>query len=103
VANPDILAGAVERRAAAQRPVIVGFAAQTGDLEAEARAKLATKRVDLLVANDVSQSDIGFDTLDNAVLLLRADGELREVPKAPKRVIAEIVLDALLPLILAKK
>ena len=103
VANPDILAGAVERRAAAQRPVIVGFAAQTGDLEAEARAKLAAKRVDLLVANDVSQSDIGFDTLDNAVLLLRADGELREVPKAPKRVIAEIVLDALLPLILAKK
>lgn len=103
VANPDILAGAVERRAAARRPVIVGFAAQTGDLEVEARAKLAAKRVDLLVANDVSQSDIGFDTPDNAVLLLRADGELRDVPKAPKRVIAEIVLDALLPLLLARK
>jgi phosphopantothenoylcysteine decarboxylase / phosphopantothenate---cysteine ligase len=103
VANPDILAGAIERRAAARRPVIVGFAAQTGDLEAEARAKLAAKRVDLLVANDVSQSGIGFDAPDNAVLLLRADGELREVPKAPKRVIAEIVLDALLPLLLADR
>lgn len=103
VANPDILAGAVERRAAAQRPVIVGFAAQTGDLEVEARAKLAAKHVDLLVANDVSQAGIGFDATDNAVLLLRADGELRDVPKAPKRVIAEIVLDALLPLLLARR
>jgi len=102
VANPDILAGVIERRGASGQPVVVGFAAQTGDLETEARAKLAAKRVDLLVANDVSQPGIGFDTPDNAVLLLRADGEVREVPRAPKAMIAAIVLDALLPLLLRR-
>ncbi len=92
VANPDILAGVVERRGDARRPVVVGFAAQAGDLEAAAATKLAAKRVDMLVANDVSAAGIGFESSDNAVLILHADGGRREVPKASKRLVAEMVL-----------
>ena len=96
VANPDILAGVVQRRGVAHRPVIVGFAAETGDLEVSARAKLAAKQVDLLVANDVSQAGIGFEGEDNAVLILHRDGGRREVPRASKRLVAEVILAELL-------
>jgi phosphopantothenoylcysteine decarboxylase/phosphopantothenate--cysteine ligase len=92
VANPDILAGIVERRAGAARPVTVGFAAQTGDLESAAGAKLAAKRVDMLVANDVAVPGIGFESTENAVLILHADGRRREVPRASKQLVAEAVL-----------
>ncbi len=92
VANPDILAGVIERRGGASQPVVVGFAAQTGDLEAAARAKLEGKAVDMLVANDVAQPGIGFESHDNAVLILHADGRRRDVPQASKDLIAEVVL-----------
>lgn len=95
VANPDVLAGVVERRGSAQRPVVVGFAAQTGDLEAAADAKLAAKGVDLLVANDVAEAGIGFESPDNAVLILHRDGHRRDVPRAAKRLVAEVVVDEL--------
>jgi len=98
-ANPDILAGVVERRGPAQRPVIVGFAAQTGDLESEGRAKLAAKGVDMLVANDVSAPGIGFDAAENAVLILHRDGSVREVPRASKGLVAEVILDELVKLL----
>jgi len=97
VANPDILAGIVERRGSSPRPVIVGFAAETEDLEASAQAKLASKGVDLLVANDVSARGIGFEGTDNAVLILHRDGARRDVPRTSKRLVAEIVLAELLP------
>ena len=92
VANPDVLAGVVERRGAAARPVVVGFAAQTGDLERSAREKLARKGVEMLVANDVAQAGIGFESTENAVLVLHADGRRRDVPQASKELIAEAVL-----------
>jgi phosphopantothenoylcysteine decarboxylase/phosphopantothenate--cysteine ligase len=92
VENPDILAGVVERRGGASRPFIVGFAAQTGDLEEAALAKLARKRVDMMVANDVAEAGIGFESSDNAVLILHKDGRRREVPRASKALIAEVVL-----------
>jgi phosphopantothenoylcysteine decarboxylase/phosphopantothenate--cysteine ligase len=71
VANPDILAevGALETR-----PFLVGFAAETGDLEANARAKLERKRLDLVAANRVG-ADAGFEREDNALLLLWPGGE----------------------------
>jgi len=97
VANPDILAGVIQRRGDASRPVVVGFAAETGDLEASARAKLEAKQVDVLVANDVSQAGIGFEGEDNAVLILHRDGGHREVPRASKRLIADVILAELLP------
>jgi len=99
VANPDVLAGVVERRAGASRPVVVGFAAQTGDLEAAAAQKLAAKQVEMLVANDVSVAGIGFESGDNAVLILHRDGRRREVPTAAKRLVAEAILAELLPLL----
>lgn len=92
VANPDILAGVIERRAGAVRPVVVGFAAQTGDLEAAAEVKLAEKRVDMLVANDVAVPGIGFESAENAVLILHPDGRRRVVPRAAKSLVAEVIL-----------
>jgi len=97
VPNPDILAGIVERRGTSSRPVVVGFAAETDDLEVSARAKLAAKGVDLLVANDVSAPGIGFEGPENAVLILHRDGGRREVPTTSKRLVADIVLAELLP------
>lgn len=92
VPNPDILAGVVERRAGRSRPVVVGFAAETGDLERSAREKLVRKQVDMLVANDVSRTEIGFESAENAVLILHADGTSREVPQASKALVAEVVV-----------
>ena len=92
VANPDVLAGVVERRGGASRPVVVGFAAQTGDLERSASEKLARKGVEMLVANDVARAGIGFESTENAVLVLHADGRRRDVPQASKGLVAEAVL-----------
>jgi phosphopantothenoylcysteine decarboxylase/phosphopantothenate--cysteine ligase len=92
VANPDILAGVVERRGEDLRPVVVGFAAQTGDLVEAARQKLADKGVEMLVANDVAEPGIGFESRENAVLILHADGRSREVPRASKQAVAEAIL-----------
>ena len=83
--NPDILAGL---RDVAPRPLIVGFAAETHDLEAAARGKLTAKRADLLVANDVSRPDIGFDSDDNEVLVLFRDRESLSLPRRAKRLLA---------------
>jgi phosphopantothenoylcysteine decarboxylase/phosphopantothenate--cysteine ligase len=98
-ANPDILAGLVARRGADVRPVIVGFAAQTGDLEDEAARKIATKGCDVLVANDVSRPGVGFDGPDNEVLILHRDGTRRSVPRAEKRAVSEAILDEVAPLL----
>ena len=84
-ANPDILAGL---RDVAPRSLIVGFAAETSDLEASARGKLAAKRADLLVANDVSRPGIGFDSDDNEVLVLFRDRETLALPRSAKRLLA---------------
>ena len=71
----------------------VAFGAELGaeGLERK-RAMLAAKSVDLVVFNDVSRADIGFDSADNEVVLITAAGE-RTVPKAAKRVVARAVLD----------
>jgi len=99
VANPDILAGLIARRGRVTRPLMVGFAAETGDLEASARSKLAAKGVDVLVANDVAAEGVGFEGIDNAVLILHRDGTRRDVPRTTKRRVAEIVLAELMPLL----
>ncbi|MBF2755470.1 MAG: bifunctional phosphopantothenoylcysteine decarboxylase/phosphopantothenate--cysteine ligase CoaBC [Gammaproteobacteria bacterium AqS3] len=75
VRNPDILGDVA---GAAERPeLVVGFAAETENLAANARDKLERKRLDYVVANDVSQPEIGFDSSDNAALLLTPEGESR--------------------------
>ena len=87
----DVLAALGERRAPGQ--VLVGFAADQGEGGLErARDKLANKKADLFVFNDVSRTDIGFDSSDNEVTLLDARGE-RTIAKAPKEEIAAAILD----------
>jgi phosphopantothenoylcysteine decarboxylase/phosphopantothenate--cysteine ligase len=71
---------------------IVGFAAQTDDVEVYARRKLAEKRLDWIVANDVSRPGIGMNADDNAVLLLGAAGQRFEFGPAPKPDVAEFLL-----------
>ena len=73
-------------------PVLVGFAAETSDAVARARAKRAKKNVDLIVANDVSQPGVGFDADTNAVTLVSADDE-RAIPLQGKDRIAAAILD----------
>jgi phosphopantothenoylcysteine decarboxylase/phosphopantothenate--cysteine ligase len=74
--------------------LLVGFAADMGERGLErARQKLADKQVDLIVFNDVSRADIGFDAADNEVVLVSADGE-RRLEKASKERIAAAILDA---------
>ncbi len=91
VPTEDVLATLAERRANGQ--VLVGFAADEGEAGlARARAKLAAKGTDLVVFNDVSREDIGFDAPDNEVVLVSPEGE-RRIEKAPKAAIARVILD----------
>jgi phosphopantothenoylcysteine decarboxylase/phosphopantothenate--cysteine ligase len=92
VRTPDILAELGRTRGAGSRPMLVGFAAETGDPRPRARQKLAAKQVDLIVANDVSRADAGFDTDTNAAVLISADGEVDE-PLQPKTLLAGKILD----------
>jgi len=87
----DILAALGAAKPAGQ--TLVGFAAETDDLHANAEAKLRGKGADLIVANDVSAPGAGFEHDTNEVVILAADGAT-EVPKADKRTIARAVIDA---------
>jgi phosphopantothenoylcysteine decarboxylase/phosphopantothenate--cysteine ligase len=88
----DILAALGTQRRAGQ--TIVGFAAETDDLRANAAEKLARKGIDLIVANDVSAPGVGFEHDTNAVMILGADGAAQEIPLTDKRAIARAILDA---------
>jgi phosphopantothenoylcysteine decarboxylase/phosphopantothenate--cysteine ligase len=92
VATPDILAEIGQARGASSRPVLVGFAAESGDPAARGRLKLRSKRADMIVANDISRADAGFDAETNAVTIVTAAGD-EQIPVAPKSQIASIVLD----------
>ena len=93
--NPDILAEVAARRTGA---FVVGFAAETHDVAAHARAKLEGKGIDLLVANDVSQRGIGFDAEENEVLLLDRWGGTRALPRMPKAEVADAILSHIVAL-----
>ena len=90
--TPDILAALAERKPPGQ--LLVGFAAETVDVRAHAVEKLARKRLDLIVANDVSAPGAGFEHDTNSVIVLAADGTEQNVPLTDKRLVASAVLDA---------
>lgn len=90
VKNPDILGAARDRFNF--QGVLVGFAAETENLENNARAKLRRKQCDLIVANDVSRKDIGFDTHENEVLLIFKD-RTDAPPKDSKHHLSHLILD----------
>jgi phosphopantothenoylcysteine decarboxylase/phosphopantothenate--cysteine ligase len=94
--TPDILAdlARLPSRLAGSTPVLVGFAAETGDAVAKARAKRVRKRIDLIVANDVSVEGVGFDVPTNAVTII-GEAEEEHVPLQSKSRVAQAILDRL--------
>jgi phosphopantothenoylcysteine decarboxylase / phosphopantothenate---cysteine ligase len=88
----DVLRGLAAHRRADQ--TLVGFAAEHGERALEhGRGKLQAKRLDAVVVNDISRSDIGFEVDSNEVTILTATGE-EHVPRASKASVAEAILDA---------
>jgi phosphopantothenoylcysteine decarboxylase/phosphopantothenate--cysteine ligase len=92
VRTPDILAEISDRRGDRRRPVLIGFAAQTGDVVTPARGKLQAKRVDLVVANDVTAPGAGFDVETNQVTLV-SPTDVINLPIMPKADVASAILD----------
>ncbi len=92
----DILAE-LGRRRKGTRPLLVGFAAETGDPVMEAQRKLRDKGCDLVVANDVSEPDAGFAADTNRVVLVRPNADPEPLSLASKNAVAHQILDALLP------
>jgi len=107
VANPDILSELVAARAAGELSprVIVGFAAETGDAQADAlthgKQKLVRKGCDLLVVNEVSATTV-FGQPDNAAVILGRHGDQVEVPLGPKTVLAAALCDGIAQLLAGK-
>jgi phosphopantothenoylcysteine decarboxylase/phosphopantothenate--cysteine ligase len=92
--TPDILAdlGAARLARSSRTPLLVGFAAETREVVERARAKLARKRVDLIVANDVSQPGAGFEVDTNIVTIVGPDGD-DALPRQSKADVARAILD----------
>ncbi len=92
IKNPDILAelgSTIEEFPS----VLVGFAAETEDLIANAEKKLKSKNLDMIVANDVSSKDAGFETDTNRVKIIYSDGHVDDSPLMTKDKVADLVLD----------
>jgi len=101
-ATEDILAEVVKNRRTSGRPeVIVGFAAESQDLLKNARSKLEEKGVDLIVANDISSPEAGFEVDTNRVTLLDSNGA-QELPLTSKANVAEAVLERVIGMLAAK-
>ena len=92
VRTPDILAELGAARRGSERPVLIGFAAESGDPVARGREKLRRKGADMIVANDISRSDAGFDSQLNAATLITAQGD-EAFPLGAKTELAARILD----------
>ena len=90
--TPDILAGLGEARGESSKPFLVGFAAETESLIESASEKLRSKRVDMVVANDVTQAGAGFDVDTNVATLVTRDN-VQPVTKRSKRDLARVIFD----------
>ncbi|HEY4033438.1 MAG TPA: bifunctional phosphopantothenoylcysteine decarboxylase/phosphopantothenate--cysteine ligase CoaBC [Ktedonobacteraceae bacterium] len=107
VQSPDILGELADTlegptRRTQRRLIRVGFAAETDNIIANARNKMSRKRVDLLVANDVTRSDSGFGTDTNKVFIFHADGAIEDLPVMPKTGVAGAIWDRVVPLLSTK-
>ena len=100
VRTQDILSAVAENRDENNRlKAVIGFAAETESIVANARDKLNRKRLDLIVANDVSSDDSGFSVDTNRVTLIDSAGKADELPLLQKQEVAEIIIDRLMGLI----
>lgn len=94
--NPDILKGLCERKQNSptqNKPIIIGFCAESENLIENAKTKIAKKGCDYLIANDISRKDIGFSSDDNEVSILDKNGNITQIEKAPKSTIARKILE----------
>jgi phosphopantothenoylcysteine decarboxylase / phosphopantothenate---cysteine ligase len=98
--NPDILA---ELGTMGTEKVLVGFAAETQDVDHNAFEKLKKKHLDLIVANDVTKAGIGFGSDSNEVTIIDPTGTPKHVPKLSKDEVAHIILDAVLKVLKKKR
>ncbi|MDI6895154.1 MAG: bifunctional phosphopantothenoylcysteine decarboxylase/phosphopantothenate--cysteine ligase CoaBC [Bacillota bacterium] len=98
--TPDILAEVGRRKG---KTVVVGFAAETDDIERHAREKIAYKNLDLLVVNDVSRPGVGFASDDNQVTLYWPDGSSEDLPAMRKAELAHRILDRVVPVVRARR
>jgi phosphopantothenoylcysteine decarboxylase/phosphopantothenate--cysteine ligase len=89
VRTPDILAELGQRKG---KRVLVGFAAETEDLLANARGKVGAKHLDMIIANDVSQEGTGFRSDENKVVILYDDGRIEDLPQMQKQKLAHEIL-----------
>jgi phosphopantothenoylcysteine decarboxylase/phosphopantothenate--cysteine ligase len=92
VRNPDIL-GELGASRGEKKSILVGFAAETEDLVSNARQKLEAKRLDMIVANDVTRSDAGFDADTNLVKIIDRQGGIEDLPLMSKDDVADRILD----------
>ena len=90
--NPDILQELGQRKA---RQILVGFAAETTDLLQNASEKIKNKNLDLIIANDVTRKDAGFNVDTNLVTFLFPDGYYEEIPLMPKEALAHRIFDTI--------
>lgn len=98
--TPDILTAVTERRKETGYPrAVVGFAAETQELLANARVKLEAKGLDMIVANDVTAADAGFGAATNRVAILDRDGRAEELPLMSKAAVAEAVMERAIGLV----
>lgn len=91
--NPDILE--ILGRTKKDNQIIVGFSAESENLEKNAKEKLLKKKIDMIIANDITMKDIGFGSDDNSVVILTKDGEKEFLPKQPKIQIARYICSKL--------
>ena len=97
--TPDILAEAgAEIERAGRGQLLIGFAAETENVVAEAKRKLKAKRCHMVVANDVAAEGLGFESDDNEVTIVTQAGDVIELPRARKRELADRILDEALKL-----
>ncbi len=89
IKNPDIIATVAAKP---DKPFTVGFAAETQNVLAYARGKLEKKNLDMIIANDVSNKDIGFNSDDNAIIIIDKDQE-KECPQASKYQLAQQIIN----------
>ncbi len=103
IRNSDILANVAEQKSRGLGPrITIGFAAETENLLRNAQSKLKRKKLDMIVANDVSATDAGFAVDTNRVTLLNADDLIEELPLMSKVEVAEAIFDRVVRLIQQK-
>jgi phosphopantothenoylcysteine decarboxylase/phosphopantothenate--cysteine ligase len=100
IKNPDILKYLGSKKRLDQ--VLVGFAAESHDVVQSATRKLNDKKLDWIVANDISNQRIGFSSDQNEVYLIGANGDFRQICLADKSIIAKEIMDAIYPTWLGK-